>query len=78
MTIINPQVFSAFNSVNCVAWAPAEAGLKLAVASADGTVTIINHIQHNSSWEIQQKISAHSQGINAVSWCPYIQEEDLV
>ena len=66
------------SSINCVAWAPYDAGLKLAIAGADGSITILSRNNSTSHWETSQKIEAHSQGINSVAWAPYISSEELV
>ena len=74
------------SSVNSIAFAPHELGLKLAAASADGTISILSwrgagHTgslvislalagQGDNSWDERVVHDAHQIGCNAVSWAP--------
>jgi len=56
------------SSVNSVAWAPHQHGLRLAAASSDGSVTIFTH-NENDSWDVTT-LADSPLGCNAVSWAP--------
>eukprot|EP00127_Corallochytrium_limacisporum_P000586 Clim_evm1s21 gene=Clim_evmTU1s21 len=63
------------SSVNCVEFAPHEAGLMVACGSADGNVSIIGS-SDLTSWD-EHKFQAHSSGVNCISWSPYTAGESL-
>lgn len=58
------------SSVNAIAWAPFESGLKLACASSDGRVSVLScNVDSDQQWE-SVEFHAHAVGCNAVSWAP--------
>jgi protein transport protein SEC13 len=59
------------SSVNSIAFAPHELGLKIAAASADGTLSILTwRGPQDNVWEEKPIHNAHQIGCNAVSWAP--------
>jgi protein transport protein SEC13 len=59
------------SSVNSIAFAPHDLGLKLAAASADGSISILSwRGPQDNAWEEKQIHNAHQIGCNAVSWAP--------
>jgi len=59
------------SSVNSISFAPHELGLKLATASADGTVAILTWRGPGENlWDEKPIHNAHQIGCNAVSWAP--------
>lgn len=56
------------SSVNSVAWAPHQFGLRLACASSDGKVSVLTH-QENDTWAVVT-LDDCALGTNAVSWAP--------
>ena len=64
------------NSVNSLAWAPWEAGLKLAACSSDGCISILTR-NSDDSWENPEKFQAHDLGVNSVAWAPLLNLDDL-
>ncbi|KAL3144656.1 hypothetical protein ABBQ38_001787 [Trebouxia sp. C0009 RCD-2024] len=64
-------------SVNSVAFAPHELGLKVAAASSDGSASVLTYNTTEGKWD-QQKVDAHSVGCTAVSWSPAAPPGSLV
>lgn len=65
------------SSVNAISWCPAEFGLALACASADGSLSVLQCTDadgHCSQWEATKIDSAHPPGANAISWQPFVPE----
>jgi len=59
------------SSVNAISFAPHELGLKLACASADGTISILTWTgQSDNAWDEKVVRDAHQIGCNAVCWAP--------
>ena len=59
------------SSVNSISFAPHELGLKIAAASADGTLSILTwRGPQDNVWEEKPIHNAHQIGCNAVSWAP--------
>ena len=59
------------SSVNSIAFAPHDLGLKLAAASADGSISILSwRGPQDNAWEEKPIHNAHQIGCNAVSWAP--------
>jgi len=56
------------SSVNSVAFAPHEYGLKVASASSDGRVSIIS-CKNDDDWSLEY-IEDNALGVNSVSWAP--------
>eukprot|EP00545_Synedropsis_sp_CCMP1620_P012221 CAMPEP_0119013832 /NCGR_PEP_ID=MMETSP1176-20130426/9068_1 /TAXON_ID=265551 /ORGANISM="Synedropsis recta cf, Strain CCMP1620" /LENGTH=362 /DNA_ID=CAMNT_0006966951 /DNA_START=24 /DNA_END=1112 /DNA_ORIENTATION=+ len=56
------------SSVNSLAFAPHELGLRLAAASSDGKVSVLTH-QPDQSWTVHY-LNDSPLGVNAVSWAP--------
>ena len=58
-------------SVNCLAWAPWEYGLILAVGTAEGRLTVYQR-QKDGTWSVLSApgIIAHEEGLNGISWGP--------
>ena len=61
-------------SVNAVAWAPHEYGLVLACASSDGQVSVLQFQPQQNEWQ-STAFTAHSIGVNSVSFCPAVDGE---
>ena len=57
------------SSVNSIAWAPHEYGLVLGCASADGTVTILKHMD-DDSWSCDRVTDGSRLGCNSISFAP--------
>jgi protein transport protein SEC13 len=55
-------------SVNSIAWAPRQYGLRLACASSDEHVSILAH-SGGGQWS-STMLKAHKTGVNAVNWAP--------
>lgn len=55
-------------SVNSIAWAPPEYGLKLAATSSDGLCGIYSLRLSDDTWHQPYKWEAHQVGINGVTW----------
>lgn len=60
------------SSVNSVCWAPHDFGLILACGSSDGSISVITYTAEGN-WETKRINNAHTNGCNAVSWGPYLQ-----
>lgn len=59
------------SSVNAISFAPHELGLKLACASADGSLSILTWKgSQDNEWDERQVPGAHQIGCNAVTWAP--------
>mmetsp|Transcript_29289 Transcript_29289/g.59017 ORF Transcript_29289/g.59017 Transcript_29289/m.59017 type:complete len:322 (+) Transcript_29289:3-968(+) len=59
------------SSVNALAFAPHELGLKLACASADGAISILTWKgTGDNAWDERLIPNAHQIGCNSVSWAP--------
>mmetsp|Transcript_28012 Transcript_28012/g.69300 ORF Transcript_28012/g.69300 Transcript_28012/m.69300 type:complete len:300 (-) Transcript_28012:139-1038(-) len=59
------------SSVNAICFAPHEQGLRLACASADGTLSVLTwRGAADNSWDEKVVPNAHQIGCNAVSWAP--------
>jgi len=56
-------------AVNCIAWAPWEYGLILAVGTAEGRVTVYQR-EKDGSWTQLRSVIAHEEGVNGISWGP--------
>ena len=57
------------SSVNCLAWAPWEYGLILAVGTAEGRLTVYQR-EKDGTWSILRSVIAHDEGVNGISWGP--------
>lgn len=53
---------------NCIAWAPWEYGLVLAVGTTEGKLHMIEN--HKEGWSEPVLIGSHAESINGVSWGP--------
>mmetsp|Transcript_9765 Transcript_9765/g.15286 ORF Transcript_9765/g.15286 Transcript_9765/m.15286 type:complete len:323 (-) Transcript_9765:128-1096(-) len=59
------------SSVNAISFAPHELGLKLACASADGSISILTwRGTGDNSWDERVVPNAHQIGCNSISWAP--------
>jgi len=57
-------------SINSVAFAPQEAGLLLAAASSDGSISILAYNPNTGGWTTDKIPNAHPLGCLSVSWAP--------
>ncbi len=57
------------SSVNCIAWAPWEYGLILAAGTAEGRLVIYRSTPEDE-WVKTHDFTAHSSGVNGISWGP--------
>lgn len=57
------------SSVNCLAWAPWEYGLILAVGTAEGRLCVYER-QKEGQWAVLKNLVAHEEGVNGISWGP--------
>ena len=55
------------SSVNCIAWAPWEYGLILAAGTAEGRLVIFRNTPEDE-WCKTHDFTAHSSGVNGISW----------
>mmetsp|Transcript_14473 Transcript_14473/g.31411 ORF Transcript_14473/g.31411 Transcript_14473/m.31411 type:complete len:302 (-) Transcript_14473:446-1351(-) len=65
-------------SINSISWAPYELGLILAVASSDGTTSILEYSSSTGNWETVKLPGSHAIGVTAVSWAPSVPAGALV
>jgi len=54
--------------VNCLAWAPWEYGLVLAVGLAEGTIVVLRN--EGGVWNEISNFMAHAEGVNGLAWGP--------
>lgn len=57
-------------SVNCLAFASWEMGLKLASGSSDGSVVILSK-RGDETWDKPYRFEAHEMGVNCLTWGPF-------
>ncbi|GAX74890.1 hypothetical protein CEUSTIGMA_g2336.t1 [Chlamydomonas eustigma] len=65
-------------SINSIAWAPQELGLILAVASSDGTCSVLEYTPAQANWSFEKLPGSHAIGVTAVSWSPPVPSGALV
>jgi protein transport protein SEC13 len=64
-------------SLNSIAFAPHDFGLKLAAACSDGNILVCSHQPSDHSWNVEEAADdgtppPHAIGCNAVSWAPAV------
>jgi len=62
------------SSVNGLAWAPHEWGLRLAAGASDGSISI-HSLGPTNQWEVKLIESAHRIAVSGISWAPAFEVE---
>ncbi|VVC41051.1 Six-bladed beta-propeller, TolB-like,WD40 repeat,WD40-repeat-containing domain [Cinara cedri] len=57
-------------------WAPYKTGAIIACSSSDGTISI--HTLYSNEWSVSKIPNAHLNGVNCISWAPYLINNQLV